>query len=204
MLLKKIHYFSGSIIFLFIILHLSNHLCSLISLEDHIAVMNKLRIIYRNFFVESLLFISLFIQLVTGFILIRKKSVSTTFDKIHVWSGIYLAIFTIIHISAVLVGRFILKLDTNIYFGIAGINSFPLNLFFIPYYGFAIVSFFSHLAAIHNKKMKYNISFLTPKLQAWFILITGIVLTMFLFYGLTNHFRGIIIPKEYRILVGEK
>jgi hypothetical protein len=40
-----------------------------------------------------------------------------------------MALFLIIHVSAVLTGRFILHLDTNFYFGVAGINNFPFSLF---------------------------------------------------------------------------
>ena len=108
-----------------------------------------------------------------------------------------------IHLSAVLVGRYFLSLDTNFYFGVAGLNSFPLNLFFIPYYGLAILSFFGHIAAIHNKKMKYKILHLTPEQQSKTILILGIFVTLIIFYGLTNHFKGVTIPAEYKILIGK-
>jgi hypothetical protein len=114
-----------------------------------------------------------------------------------------LAIFLIIHLSAVLGGRLFLHLNTNFYFGVAGLNSFPFNLFFIPYYGFAIVSFFGHIASVHNKKMKNNILNLTPEQQAKSILIFGFVLTVTIFYGLTNHFDGVTIPNEYKILIGK-
>ena len=117
--------------------------------------------------------------------------------------GLYLAIFLVIHVSAVLVGRFYLKLDTNFYFGAAGINSFPVNLFFIPYYALAVLSFFGHLAAVHSKKMNQPILMLSPNQQAWGILILGAALTLILFYGLTNQFSGIELPEEYRILTGQ-
>jgi len=118
-------------------------------------------------------------------------------------SCLYLAIFFIIHLTAVFGGRLFLHLDTNFYFGVAGLNSFPFNLFFIPYYGLAIISFFGHVASIHNQKMKYNILSVTPKQQSRAILITGILLTIVVFYGLTNHFKGVVIPKEYEVLVGK-
>ena len=114
-----------------------------------------------------------------------------------------MAVFFIIHLSAVLGGRLFLHLDTNFYFGVAGLNSFPLNLFFIPYYGFAIISFFGHIASIHNKKMKQFIFGLTPNGQSKAILILGFGSTLIIFYGLTNHFQGVTIPSEYNILIGK-
>ncbi len=127
----------------------------------------------------------------------------TSFEKLHIWKGFYLAIFLVIHVSVILSGRYILHLDTNFYFGAAGLSSFPLNLFFIPYYGLAIFSFFGHIASVHNKKMKSSILNLAPKQQAKAILIFGLLLTLLIFYGLTNHFRGVQIPEEYNILIGK-
>ena len=111
--------------------------------------------------------------------------------------------FFLNHLSAVFVGRVFLKLDTNFYFGVAGLNSFPTNLFFIPYYALAIISFFGHIAAIHNKKMKINIFSLEINTQSKIILIFGILLTIIIFYGLTNHFEGVVIPKRYQVLIGK-
>ena len=119
------------------------------------------------------------------------------------WSGLYLAIFLLFHLSAVFIGRLILNLDTNYYFGVAGLNTFPLNLFFIPYYGLAIISFFGHIAAVHSKKMKSKIFGISPVNQSYGILISGIVLTLVIFYGLTNGFNGVDIPIEYNIMIGE-
>jgi len=100
-------------------------------------------------------------------------------------------------------GRFFLNLDTNFYFGVAGLNTFPFNLFFVPYYGLAILSIFGHIAAIHSQKMKNSIFGWSPKQQANFILIKGIVLTVVIFYGLTNGFSGVEIPQEYNVLIGK-
>lgn len=202
---RRLHYISGLTITIFIGLHLFNHLCSIWGVDKHIEIMNTLRFFYRNIFVETILLIAVFVQIVSGLKLFKtnRKIANTTFEKLHVWTGLYLAIFFVIHLSAVLGGRYFLHLDTNFYFGVAGLNSFPTNLFFIPYYGLAIISFFGHTASIHNKKMKNEFLTLTPNRQATIIFIFGIILTMTIFYGLTNHFNGVTIPKEYNILTGK-
>ncbi|MFT3678818.1 MAG: hypothetical protein QM791_01010 [Ferruginibacter sp.] len=133
----------------------------------------------------------------------NRRTAVTAFDKLHIWTGFYLAIFLVIHLAAVLGGRYFLHLDTNFYFGVAGLNSFPYSLFFIPYYGLAIFSFFGHIAAVHQKKMRSNILRLSPAQQSMIIILFGFVFTLIMFYGLTNHFKGVRIPKEYNILIGK-
>lgn len=205
MTIKNLHYISGLTITIFVVLHLFNHVVSIFGAQDHIETMNTLRIFYRNIFVETILSAAVLLQIISGLKLFRtnRKLVSSKFDQLQLWSGLYLSVFFIIHLCAVLSGRLFLKLDTNFYFGVAGLNSFPFNLFFIPYYGLAILSFFGHIASIHNKKMKRTILGLSPKKQSTAILIFGFILTIVIFYGLTNHFNGVTIPKEYEVLIGK-
>lgn len=199
MSIKKIHFISGFTIAIFIVVHLFNHFYGIFGADKHIELMNTLRVFYRNIFVETILLLAIIIQIISGFKLFiaQRKTVSTYFDKLQLWTGFYLAVFFIIHVSAVFVGRLLLNLDTNFYFGVAGLHIFPLNLFFVPYYALAIISFFGHIAAIHNKKMKQNILGLTPSQQSKIILTFGICLTVVVFYGLTNHFQGIEILINY-------
>lgn len=203
--LKRIHYISGLTITIFVGPHLLNHASSIFGAELHIGIMNSLRLFYRNIFIETILLSAVFIQILSGLRLFnsRRKTATSNFEKLHIWTGLYLAIFLVVHVCAVLTGRLFLHLDTNFYFGVAGLNSFPFNLFFIPYYALAIISFFGHIACIHNKKMTQNIFSLTPSKQSKAILIFGIGLTIAILYGLTNHFEGVKIPTEYNILIGK-
>jgi hypothetical protein len=205
MTIRKIHYISGLTITIFIGLHLFNHFCSILGADRHIEIMNFLRHFYRNIFVETILLIAVLVQIISGFRLFRinRKIAITKFEKLHIWTGLYLVIFLTIHLSAVLGGRYFLHLDTNFYFGVAGLNAFPSNLFFIPYYGLAIISFFGHIASIHSKKMRQPVFGFTPNKQSIAILIFGLLITILIFYGLTNHFNGVTIPKEYNILIGK-
>ena len=203
--MKRIHYFSGVLISFFVGLHLFNHLYSILGADAHIEMMNDLRVVYRNIIAETILLFAVIIQVFSGIKLIfkKRKNVTDFFEKLQIWTGLYLAIFFFIHLSAVLSGRLILNLDTNFYFGVAGLNTFPLNLFFIPYYGLAIISFFGHISAVHSKKMKNKIIGIEPNIQSYIILIIGIILTLVIFYGLTNEFNGVEIPKEYDIMTGK-
>lgn len=199
--MKRIHYITGITITSFIVLHLLNHLYSFFGVLRHIEVMDTLRIFYRNIIVETILVCAILIQSITGIklFLIKRKTASSFFEKLQLWSGLYLAIFFVFHLGAVFTGRFLLHLDTNIYFGVAGLNTFPFLLFFVPYYGLAIISFFAHIAAIHKQKIKRSLLGASPTMQGYIILFTGIVLTFIITYGLTNGFQGFEIPKEYQI-----
>ena len=205
MKLQKLHYFSGLLLSVFIALHLFNHFWSIWGAEKHIELMHLLRHFYRHILVEVLIVGAVCVQIVSGcwlFVRQRKKA-QTFFERLQLRSGLYLAFFLSIHLSAVLVGRLVLHLDTNFYFGVAGLNTFPFNLFFVPYYAFAILAFFAHLAAIHSRKMHQNILGLTPIAQAKLILWIGFLAAFLLLYGLTNHFQGVAIPVEYNILIGK-
>jgi len=122
--------------------------------------MNDLRVVYRNIIAETILLFAVVIQFFSGIklFLTKRKTVTNFYDKLQIWTGLYIAFFLLIHLSAVLSGKLILNLDTNFYFGVAGLNIFPLNLFFIPYYGLAIISFFGHISAVHKKKRKIKYS----------------------------------------------
>ena len=203
--MKRIHYFSGITITIFICVHLFNHFYSLFGVGAHIQMMNDLRVVYRNVIAETILLFAVVIQIYSGIKLIlkKRKADANFFDKLQIWTGLYLAVFLLIHISVVFFGRLILNLDTNFYFGVAGLNTFPLNLFFIPYYGLAIISFFGHISAVHSKKMKNKVLGIEPIIQSYIILIIGILLTLVILYGLTNGFKGVEIPKEYDIIIGK-
>lgn len=200
---KRIHYFSGFLLILFICTHLLNHLISLAGVAQHISFMEKARVIYRHPAIETLLIAAVIIQIFSGASLLwqTRKRKRAFFDRLQWWSGLYLALFFLIHLGAVFSGRIILALDTNIYFGVAGLNTFPFNLFFIPYYGLAMMSFFAHLASIHFRKMNQTILGLSVPKQAILIMVVGLVLTIMIFFGLTNEFKGIAIPEPYQMLI---
>lgn len=203
--LRRIHFITGLTISLFVGIHLFNHAYSILGADRHIELMTSLRLVYRNAIAETILILAVLVQMISGLTLFirRRRQAVTNFDNLQLWTGLYLAVFLTIHLGAVLVGRLVLNLDTNFYFGVAGLNSFPVNLFFIPYYAFAIISFFGHIAAIHSRKMKRAVLGLTPSVQSVIILALGTCLTIVIFYGLTNHFHGVEIPEEYEVLVGK-
>ncbi|MGB5554955.1 MAG: hypothetical protein WBM83_09885 [Flavobacteriaceae bacterium] len=203
--LKQIHYISGLTITVFVALHLFNHAISIYGPEAHIETMEVLRVFYRNIIVESLLLLAVLVQIISGLKLFfdHRSRASTFFEKLHIWSGFYLAFFFLFHVGAVMAGRYLLELDTNFYFGVAGLNTFPLSLFFTPYYGLAIISFFAHIASVPRLKMKNTMLGVSVTAQSYTIFIFGVLITIFILYGLTGGFEGIPIPDAYNNIIGK-
>ena len=202
--MKKVHYLSGLFITIFILLHLGNHLFALISPEKHIEVMEIVRVVYRNWLFEPLLIMACIIQFLSGIKLYRNKrnDLVGRFDKLHIYSGLYLAFFLAIHPIAIFAGRLYFEVDTNFWFGAMVVNIFPLPLFYGPYYFLGVFSFFAHIACIHRKKVNelgWNVSGDT---HAKVILGIGAIVGLLILAGFTGFFQGLTIPDEYRNLLG--
>ena len=166
--------------------------------------MNTLRYIYRNVFAESILLSSVCIQLFSWIreFTIYKKKETTRIEKLNYFAGLYLAVFLVIHISSVFIGRYFLNLNTNFYFGAAGLNACPANLFFIPYYSLAIISVVIKLSLIFTKIIHKKASGTSTNIPTVGIIIAGITVALLITFGLTSGFTGVEIPDEYLILTG--
>ncbi len=95
---RAIHRISGLIITFFIGIHLFNHVNSIFGADKHIELMTYLRGFYRTIFVETALVLAVLVQISSGLTLFfdqRKKAISI-FDKLQLWTGLYLAGFLII------------------------------------------------------------------------------------------------------------
>lgn len=195
---KTIHYYSGIIISVFVVIHLINHLMILQGEQAHIRFMEMARKFYRNFFMETLLLTAVAVQAISGVVLIRTKrnERNTTFDKLHIYSGLYLAIFLTGHVLAVLAGRYIWKLDTNLYYGAEVLNNDPVYFFYFPYYALLIISFFTHIACIHRMRIAHDVSETQASRHAIVIILIGALTALFILYPMTR----ISIPPQYQII----
>lgn len=187
---KQIHYFSGLFLSLFIALHLSNQLFSLLGPSAHIEVMDQFRKIYRQPVIETILLLAVVFQVITGLKLVCNKQKKSTTEKIQVYSGLYLAMFLVAHVGAVIFGRY-LHLDTSFYFAAAGLNLYPAYFIFIPYYFLAVMAITLHVAALHYLKtgsFKFAVA----------ISIIGILVAFLIIIGYTKAFQWRAIPEAYQ------
>jgi succinate dehydrogenase/fumarate reductase cytochrome b subunit len=199
---RQIHHATGVWLAVFIFLHLVNHLTALAGPNYHLGLMEQLRVLYRNPVMEALLLAAVALQIVSGLGLagqVFRLKQKNWRDRLHLLSGLYLAFFLLIHVGAVLAGRWVFQVDTNLYFGAAGLNQWPYVLFFGPYYGLAVVAFFTHVACIHYWKARRFLARPLAKQQGIAIGVLGVVVALAILYGLTNGFQGLAIPAEYRL-----
>ena len=127
-------------------------------------------------------------QIISGINLVVSKWDKTEdyFDRIHIGSGLYLAFFLVFHVTAVMLGRYKLKIDTNLYYGAGVMNMWPHKLFFIPYYSLAILSFFFHVACVHRMKMEKYVDLPVATKQSFIIMGVGILVTAAIIIKMSN------------------
>ena len=144
--LRPLHRANAMLLGLFLAAHLANHLAALGGVGQHIAVMAALRHVYRGPAVEALLLAGVAVQVLSGLAQVVRgwRGRRGFVAWLQAGSGAYLALFLLIHVSAVLSGR-ASGLDTNFHFAAAGMFVAPFQWFFIPYYSLAVAALFSHL-----------------------------------------------------------
>ena len=197
MKLKQLHRISGIIIAVFLVLHLSNHLFALGGPALHITVMKYFRMVYRFPPVEALLLLCITIQIISGLRLVftkgfRKQPLYVIAQAV---SGIYLSLFLINHVRAVLLARYEWHVETDFYFASGVAVHYPEKLFFIPYYTLSVLCAFTHIACAHYARRMELTAISIPsgadarfKKEAFWILGTGVVVTALIMGSLTGLF----------------
>ena len=198
-MLHKFHRISALVIGSFVLVHFINHFFIFCGTQHHINFMESFRVIYRNPIVEALLLVCILFQIGSGvyFVWRRRGQRSGFLDKVQAISGLYMAYFLLNHVGAVLFGRLVSELDTNIYFGIAGFYSAPFYLYFIPYYFLAVVAIFVHTACAFNWLTRNVIVNPIRIRLAYSIITLGVLVSSALILGFNGVFNEIAIPQEY-------
>ncbi|GAB3823673.1 hypothetical protein [Hymenobacter jeollabukensis] len=204
--LKTYHYWTGVLLSGFILVHLANHLAALGSVQAHQVVMTALRRMYRHPVVETGLLLAVVGQVFTGLRLYwrgRRQPPWPVAERVQILSGLYLAFFLLVHTGAVLTGRAVFGLDTNLYFAAAGINTFPFSLFFVPYYFLAVTAVFLHLASLHYQKGRGLWGEARARRQAVGIGGAGVLVALLILFAMTNRLQGLPIPAPYLRTLGK-
>jgi succinate dehydrogenase/fumarate reductase cytochrome b subunit len=144
---RTLHRYGAIGVTLFVLAHLANHLAALGGIEAHLQFMDGARLVYRQPLIELVLLLAVAVQAGSGLRLLAAgwKRRTGWIARLQALSGGYLVWFLLIHVSAVLFGRVVLDLDTNVHFAAAGLQAWPYSLFFVPYYFLAVLAVFTHL-----------------------------------------------------------
>ncbi|HWV31363.1 MAG TPA: hypothetical protein VN038_17010 [Dyadobacter sp.] len=194
MKLKQLHRISGIVIAAFLVLHLSNHLFALGGPALHITVMKYFRIVYRFPPMEVLLLLCVAFQIISGLGLVFTKGFRRlpTYVIAQVVSGIYLSLFLINHVKAVLLARYEWNVETDFYFASGVAVRYPEKLFFIPYYTFSVLCAFTHIACAHYARRTELATVPDAggrfRREAFWILGAGVVVTALIMGSFTGLF----------------
>lgn len=146
MTIRKLHAMSAILVATFLCVHITNHVVALAGIAKHVAFMEAARSVYRIYLIEFALLTAIGFQMISGLALVIRgwKGRRRLVPWLQALSGLYLALFLLIHVGAIMYGRGILGLDTNFLYAAAGFHVPPWQWFFAPYYFLAVASLFTH------------------------------------------------------------
>lgn len=197
--LRVLHRTGALVLAPFLLLHMANHIVGLSGQAEHIAFMNAVRPYYRNPIIEPVLLVLFALQAAIGASMAIKGW--RTRRGVIAWaqavSGLYLAIFLLIHTSSIVMGRVALRLDTDFRFPAAGFHVAGWPWYFVPYYFLAVFALFTHVGCA----LYWNLSDRRPE-SARIVLATMTGLGAFLGTAFVASLAGLLhpvdIPQAYR------
>lgn len=196
--LRAWHRASALALLLFLGLHLANHVAGLWGVDSHIAFMDKARSLYRQPFVEPVLLALVCFQIGSGLTLAVRgwRTRTGRVAWLQALSGLYVALFLLNHVTAVLTGRLVDGLDTNFYFATAGFHVAGWPWFFVPYYFLAVAALLSHIGCA----LYWNISggeTRAARIALTLCILLGIVLGALFVAMMAGMITPVTIPQDY-------
>jgi len=184
------HGFSAlAILILFILPHLGNHLTGIISGAAHIRVMKLARLDYRNAVIEPLLLTLIAFQLISGFVLVKRKlaRAGDFFATLQTMTGVYVGIYLLAHMTAAFSARgagtdtnwnWLTDNDQGL---LVHLSSFTL----VAHYWVGPVAIVTHVACgLRNVMMEHGISGVAAARMAWSLIGLGVAASSVILAGL--------------------
>jgi succinate dehydrogenase/fumarate reductase cytochrome b subunit len=196
--LRALHRTTAVIVTIFVTVHVANHLAALAGVAAHLHFMEQVRVVYRRPVIETGLLLCVAMQATSGLWLVRSgwKKRSGLIAWLQAASGAYLALFLFIHVVAILFGRAVLGLDTNVHFAAAGLHARPFQYFFAPYYFLAVLAVFTHLGCAMSR---YAGPALQSRAFAVFLpLCVGAVISSLVLAALMGKMYPYEVPQKYQ------
>lgn len=155
---RLVHRTSGAILGIFLSAHMLNHLAALAGAAAHRQVLEALRIVYRFPPIEALLLACVLLQAASGLrMLVRGWGKwRDGMRRAQYLSGAYLAFFLLVHVSAVMIARGVMGIDTDLRFANGGYYDSPLRFLLLPYYALAVLSLCVHAACALRRRRAFS------------------------------------------------
>ncbi len=140
-LVRRIHRGNAILLSVFIAAHVCVNLSAWGGADLHRSWNGAARAIYQMPVVEAVLVLAVLAQVVTGLSVARARKRA----DLATWSGLYLALFLLVHTSAAIGTRRIVGLDTDYDWAAGSLTFGAVGVGFTLYYGLAVVSLCVHL-----------------------------------------------------------
>jgi len=149
--LRVAHGISGSLVTLYVLFHLFNHLFGLVSPELHATVMDIGRTVYRAKFIEPLLVAVMLFQVFSGLRLVWTWSDTSTdrYRMFQMASGVFMSVFILGHMNSVFFyARTWMNIPTDWAFAAGlptGLIHDAWNIRLLPHYALGVFFVLAHL-----------------------------------------------------------
>lgn len=182
---RSLHRLSAVVLGAFATLHLANHLLVVAGPAAHEAGLSLLRPLYRATVTEPVLLASAAIQIITGLGLFWQTRRGLG-DRWRRASGLCLSFFLVAHTLAALTFRATTGLETNFYWA-ASVLTWPLALWFVPYYALGIVSLTVHVGVAVSRR------------PPWIFCAAGTLVAAIVIAGLGGLLYPVTVPDAYAL-----
>jgi hypothetical protein len=178
-----------AILILFVLPHLANHLAGIVSGAAHIQVMRWTRLDYRNVIIEPLLLTLIAFQIMSGFVLVRRKlsSPSDVFGTLQTMTGVYVGIYLLAHMTAAFSARGA-GTDTNwnwLTYDDQGLLSHLDSLTLVAHYWVGPIAIIAHVACgLRVVMLEHGVSERMVGRLAWGLIGLGAVASSVILAGL--------------------
>ena len=182
MTLRRLHRTLALCLAAFIGLHLINHVMIIFGTDSHIAMMDTLRLIYRNPVIETVIIAGFALQIGVGVRLMWRRGKPRHFwGWMQAGSGVIFAVFLVQHTSAVLMTRWSYpEMSTDVLWAASVVSQPILAAYFAPYYTLGVAALFVHIGAIFALRRRPRI--------AWALVVSGGVVGVAIVAGLMGAF----------------
>ncbi|MEO1658772.1 MAG: hypothetical protein AAFR65_13745 [Pseudomonadota bacterium] len=180
--MRNAHRLGAAIVLLFVVTHLGAHLWGARGPEAHARALGLFQSVYRQPLVEPLLILAFLFQVSTGVrrVLLRwRETDKGLWGWAQIISGLFIGFFVLAHTSAALATRHFAHVETNFYWPAGSLTVTPIKYAFAPYYAFAIMAIFTHVAAAIHFAAPGRWRWSKPLLISIGLFITGAILLIY-------------------------